>query len=300
MSGTPNRPKCSWASGKVTGMPQHRLGWLQVKNGTLFVNDIPREEPFINEPPYYNLRKLVVPPGDVRYLSCIRTCACGVAQSTLAACGWHCSRPASELVLESYKKGVHWLPSTCTLSTCVLSNRAQNPVRNTALFVAGVCDGGQPQQQLRFPFVGSLASREHHWPGLLCLLAPPENWADDRLHQACNAEPHSSQSDVSRCKGTDKVRQFKVPHSSISHTSMFCRLRAHAAAASLLCSMHSSCNTIVAGLAGIWHMACLPAQVSRCPGQQGTAAKPGSTWPLRWRRHCLQIEPGAACWGGPC
>lgn len=38
---------------------------VEVKNGTLFVNDVPRTEPFINEQPLYNLKKLVVPPGDV-------------------------------------------------------------------------------------------------------------------------------------------------------------------------------------------------------------------------------------------
>lgn len=38
----------------------------QVHDGALFVNGVPRTEPFIYERPAYTLAKLVVPPGDVR------------------------------------------------------------------------------------------------------------------------------------------------------------------------------------------------------------------------------------------
>jgi len=39
---------------------------VEVHDGTLFVNDTPRTEPFINEAPAYVMSPLVVPPGDVR------------------------------------------------------------------------------------------------------------------------------------------------------------------------------------------------------------------------------------------
>jgi hypothetical protein len=51
--------------------------WLQVHDGTLFVNGQARTEPFIYQKPAYTLGKLVVPPGDVS----------GVPQS----CGGHIS-----------------------------------------------------------------------------------------------------------------------------------------------------------------------------------------------------------------
>ena len=38
---------------------------VQVHDGTLYVNGVPRQEPFTYEKPRYVLGKLVVPPGDV-------------------------------------------------------------------------------------------------------------------------------------------------------------------------------------------------------------------------------------------
>lgn len=38
---------------------------LQVHDGSLFVNGVARDEPFIYQKPAYTLGKLVVPPGDV-------------------------------------------------------------------------------------------------------------------------------------------------------------------------------------------------------------------------------------------
>jgi hypothetical protein len=38
---------------------------VQVHDGTLYVNGVAREEPFIYQKPAYTLGKLVVPPGDV-------------------------------------------------------------------------------------------------------------------------------------------------------------------------------------------------------------------------------------------
>lgn len=50
----------------------------QVKEGKLFVNDIPRVEPFINEPPAYLLEKYTVPAGDVS--------GCGEVHSSCPTC----------------------------------------------------------------------------------------------------------------------------------------------------------------------------------------------------------------------
>lgn len=38
---------------------------VEVKNGSLLVNNVPRNEPFLFERPDYFLPKLVVPPGNV-------------------------------------------------------------------------------------------------------------------------------------------------------------------------------------------------------------------------------------------
>jgi hypothetical protein len=46
--------------------------WLQVHDGTLFVNGQARTEPFIYQKPAYTLGKLVVPPGDVSGASQLR------------------------------------------------------------------------------------------------------------------------------------------------------------------------------------------------------------------------------------
>lgn len=39
----------------------------QVHDGTLYVNGVARDEPFIYQKPAYTLGKLVVPPGDVSH-----------------------------------------------------------------------------------------------------------------------------------------------------------------------------------------------------------------------------------------
>lgn len=48
---------------------------LQVHDGTLFVNGVARDEPFIYQKPAYTLGKLVVPPGDVSATTTTTTAA---------------------------------------------------------------------------------------------------------------------------------------------------------------------------------------------------------------------------------
>jgi hypothetical protein len=68
------QPAGVWAAGRAAPRarapaaltnPTCAPGPPQVKGGKLYVNGVPRVEPFINEAPAYTLSKLVVPPGDV-------------------------------------------------------------------------------------------------------------------------------------------------------------------------------------------------------------------------------------------
>ncbi len=64
----------------------------QVRSGKVFVNGVPRTEPFINEQPAYEMPRLVVPPGDVSDGSAgaCRTnlCTCTVVMRTRGAGAW--------------------------------------------------------------------------------------------------------------------------------------------------------------------------------------------------------------------